>query len=510
MLSIRKPVFSQPLRGIGVAFVLVAIIAFSGCSTNRTDDSGPPSKPPTIVVQTVPVVMTDFERAVTVTGSVAPELRAMISTRAVGRVQRVLVKEGDAVRKDEPLIQLDSADLDAAVSQARADVDAAQTQVGNAQAALSMEQASSPAHVDEAQAKVAEALAALKSAQAQRDIITAGPRRQERRRAEQSVVEADASLVLARNTYDRMSRLYDREAITAEQLDQTRSALDEAEAQYQSAVLAKNQTDEGSRPQEIRAATDAVGEATAKLNQAKAGLIEAQAGTLAVDLRRADVAHAQSGVAQARAELAMAVADRAYATIRAPFDGVVTARSVDPGAMAGPGVPLLTIEGGSMRLESNVPETAVGAARAGSFVDVTLAGAPDRPLSGRVISLAEQGDTGSHTFLAKIELPGGSGAVSGMYGSADLSVGIDRHPAVPSSSLVSRDGLNYVYVVGADHVARLRFVTTGAESAGKVPVLSGVDPGERVIARNVESVKDAAIVDDESRVSAAAPLGARG
>ncbi|MGO8671041.1 MAG: efflux RND transporter periplasmic adaptor subunit [Capsulimonadaceae bacterium] len=493
MTTGKHPVNPSVLLALALS---LTVVLTAGCRT-----ASPPAAPSPAVgswVRTAPVAMVDFPRTLDVTGSIAPEYQAEIATRTLGRVDAVLVKEGDFVRRGQPILTLDARDLDAAVAEAQANVSAARTQVRGAQAALSMELAASPARVSEASAKVAEATAALQSAQAGRDLVMAGPRRQERLRSAQAVAQAAASLVLAQNTFDRMKRLYDQQAISGQDFDQAKSACDIARAQYQSALLGQSQVDEGSRSEEKRTADDAVEQAQASVLQARADLEQAEADTIAVDMKRSDVDRADSGLEQARAALALALANRSYATITAPFDGVIAARMVDPGAMSGPGVPLLKIEGGALRLEANVPESSLAVARIGSAVPVIVDAIGIQPILGTIVSVARQGDSDSHTFLIKIELPEGLPARSGMYGKAELSLGSNRFPAVPNSAVVARDGLTYLYAVDNDGVARLRFVTTGSERGGIVPILSGAHPGDMVVIAGTGSVRDGEHVDQRA------------
>jgi RND family efflux transporter MFP subunit len=467
---------------------LALALAASGCG-HRADPAGqPPGK--SLTVPTCRIALTRFPDVVTVDGVVAPQYQAAIATRIQGRVDAVLVQEGDRVTRGQSLIELDSADLDAAVSEAAADLSAARSRLASAQAALAMEEADSPQRVRDAAARVAEADSALQAAQAERDRVFAGPRQQEREEAAQTVAQADSSLILARSTLERITRLYSVQAVSEQDFDQAKSACDTAEAQYQSALLQQSQSSEGSRSEDKRAASDAVDQARAELASARAGLAQARTGTLTVNLKRGDVAGAQSAVLQAQTALDMARANRSYATIAAPFDGIITQRLIDPGAMAGPGVPLLTIQGGALRLQANVPESALNAVRVGDKVGVSLVSAVGSWTQGTVVALSRQGDGTSHTFVAKIDLPEAAGARSGMYGSTEIRVRDESYLSAPSTAIVDRDGLTYVYVVGQDGIAHLRYVTIGTAQSGQTPLLSGCNRGDEIVASQADSVGD--------------------
>jgi RND family efflux transporter MFP subunit len=181
---------------------------------------------------------------------------------------------------------------------------------------------------------------------------------------------------------------------------------------------------------------------------------------------------------------------RDYATITAPFDGVVSGRLADPGTLAAPGVPLMKVQGGAMRLEAVIPESALAAARIGSHSLVKLDALGRRELAGRVVEVSPQGDPSSHTFLVKVDLPPDSGVRPGMFGRARFRTGLQRGLQVPASAVLQREGLDYVLVVDAESIARLRLITIGHGESGSVNVLSGLRDGERVIVRGSERVAD--------------------
>ncbi|HZT44360.1 MAG TPA: efflux RND transporter periplasmic adaptor subunit [Chthonomonadaceae bacterium] len=433
------------------------------------------------------------------TGTVQPELESALAAKVMGRVQSVLVREGDSVRKGQPLVFLDARDLEASIAQSNANLRAADVGYDNARVAAHMERALSAARIANAKARLAQSQAALKAANAKLDLVLAGPRRQERAQAALSVAQAQSSLILAESNLHRMTELYDEGAIPAQQYDQYKSQYEVAKAQYAAAQQAQSMTDEGSRAEEIRAAQEAVRQAQAAVQEARAGWQQAQASALQIDVRRQEIQGAQAQIGQAQASLQIARVTRGYAVLLSPFDGVVTQRLVDPGAMASPGVPLLKVQGGARRLEAVVPETALAAVRQGASVPVRLDALGSRERTGRVVEIAPQGDAGSHTFVVKIVLPKDSGASSGMFGRARFRIGTERRLLVPQSAVWEREGLHYLYIVDASDTARLRMVTVGEPAGNRLPVLSGLNPGERIVAGGRERLADGARVTAEGK-----------
>jgi RND family efflux transporter MFP subunit len=191
---------------------------------------------------------------------------------------------------------------------------------------------------------------------------------------------------------------------------------------------------------------------------------------------------AQSAQAQAKAAVAQAQTALAYSKIRAPFDGVVTERKVDPGALASPGMPLFTVETtGRYRLEATVDEGSLRYVHAGESVPVVLDAYPDEALSGKVTQIVPAADPGSRTFMVKIDLPQSSIVRSGLFGRAQFSRGERTALVIPKNSLVERGALKGVYVVGPDKIASLRYISLGNVTGDQVEVLSGLNANEAIV-----------------------------
>jgi multidrug efflux pump subunit AcrA (membrane-fusion protein) len=273
---------------------------------------------------------------------------------------------------------------------------------------------------------------------------------------------AQAALALARATHSRIAELHSRKSATPHELDEAASALRAAESREKSAE---------------------------------------------VSIREAEAASAG-----ARAALQGAGVGLSYATISAPFDGLVTEKHVEPGNMAAPGTPLVTVEDPSgFRLELSVDEGRVAHLDQARSVDVVVdtlsrpGGRPESPrIEGRISEVARALDPGSHAFLVKVQLPGDLLLRSGMFGRA-LLPGPRRHALViPSSSVVRRGQVTSVFVVGADDTAQLRLVSLGVNSDGRTEVAAGLDEGERVVVSPPPSLRDGAAV----RVVGSAASGA--
>ncbi len=203
---------------------------------------------------------------------------------------------------------------------------------------------------------------------------------------------------------------------------------------------------------------------------------------LAAATARRDAAHANSS--QAEAVVVEARTVMSFTKIRAPFNGLITAKLVDAGAMAAPGVPLLIVEDPSrFRLEAMLDESQIGAVRLGASIPVVLDSLGGEAITGKVVQIVPAADPASRTFTVKIDLPTNPQIRSGLFGRARFPRGERESTLVPQTALLHRGQLDAIYVVGKDEIASLRYVTLGKPSGSDVEVLSGLDSGERVVAQ---------------------------
>ncbi|MGE5323609.1 MAG: efflux RND transporter periplasmic adaptor subunit [Actinomycetota bacterium] len=243
--------------------------------------------------------------------------------------------------------------------------------------------------------------------------------------AEHEIASAQSDLDLAKSDYKRLDYLYKKDIISAREYDQAKAKVDSTTARL---ALAKANREE----------------AAAALGQNKILL--------------------------------------GYTKVLAPFDGVVTERRVDPGALATPGTPLLTVEeAGHYRLEATVDERDLKYVHLGENVPVQFDAFNGAPLMGKVVQIVPAADAASRSFVVKLDLPANPGLRSGLFGRAAFSRGLKQAIAVPRTAVLDRGQLQSVYVLGDDNIATLRYVTLGTETQGHVEVLSGLMPAETIV-----------------------------
>jgi RND family efflux transporter MFP subunit len=231
-----------------------------------------------------------------------------------------------------------------------------------------------------------------------------------------------------------------------------------------------------------------------ELDQAVAALAAAEAQRSSTQARLA-AATAAHEAAQASADAATISAT--YGAMSAPFDGIVTERHVDPGSMATPGIPLLTLEDpATYRLEVQLDEARAALVRTGQTVSVRLgntATVDDAWIDGRVAEIARV-DPASHSFLVKIDLPTSNTLRSGLFGRARFSGPGRQALTVPTSALITRGQLTFVYVVDGERRARLRPISPGVSDDDRAEVLAGLREGDIIVTNPPASLNDGARV----------------
>jgi RND family efflux transporter MFP subunit len=205
-------------------------------------------------------------------------------------------------------------------------------------------------------------------------------------------------------------------------------------------------------------------------------------------------------VGQAEAALTSARVSAADAAVKAPFDGIVTAKMVEVGDLAAPGRPLLGLEKvGGHRIDIRLPEAYVSAVRPGQKTSVRIGETLQPPLEGIIDIVAPTADPDSRSFLIKVRLPLSGNLRSGMFARVEVTVGERQLMAIPSSAIVRQGQLTGLFLVTPENIARFRLIRTGRNMGdGKVEVLSGLLDGTRFVVNPSPELMDGSRVEASS------------
>ncbi len=237
-----------------------------------------------------------------------------------------------------------------------------------------------------------------------------------------------------------------------------------------------------------------------RVTQARSSLMaaEAQATKTGSDLRRTQslfdqeaatqqsleaaqaAAHmAQAQVAEARASIEVAQTLLAETELHSPFEGTVLRRNQEPGDMAMPGMPVLTVQSGQrLRVEAAIPTSCAGDLHVGDLLNARIA---DKTYPVKVEEITPAADPKTSTFLVKAGLENANVAKPGVFVWLEQNCGSRKTLLIPASA-VSRSGqLESVQLV-LEGSLRLRHIRTGKLRDGWAEVLSGLKEGDVVLA----------------------------
>ena len=254
--------------------------------------------------------------------------------------------------------------------------------------------------------------------------------------------------------------------------------------------------DERAVAQAEQASTAQAAEAEAAMRNARAQyerskqlLAQKFISQAALDKAEADYKAAQARVASLLAGAGQAATERSFATVVAPYSGLVSARHVELGEMATPGKPLMTgFDPSSLRVAANVPQAQVDAIRAlaKARVEVPSLGTW---VDARQVTVVPSADPRTHTTLVRLELPADvRGVYPGVFARAHFVTGRALKLLAPRPAVIRRSELTAVYVVNDKGEPQLRQVRLGNASDERfVEVLAGLRPGERVALEPVKA-----------------------
>jgi RND family efflux transporter MFP subunit len=216
-----------------------------------------------------------------------------------------------------------------------------------------------------------------------------------------------------------------------------------------------------------------------------------------------DTVLATGSVQQANRDNAAAMLENAqqmkqYEQVRAPFDGVITARYIDVGSLVTSGS-VKTVQklfdlaqSDPVRVFVNVPQSDVSRVQAGSSATVKVDEYPNETFRGKVARDAGAFDQASRSILLEVDVPNPDGRLyAGMYAHATLSTP-DPHPRLylPDNTILIDSKGTRVATVDADHKIHFKKVTLGRDFGAKSEIVSGLNPGDLVVQNPTDDLQE--------------------
>lgn len=517
-----------------VGVVLIAAVALWMRGRNAE------SAEPEVELRTAEVTREDVVRSITATGVLRTYNIVDVKSKAGGIVSQILVDVGDEVRAGQLLARIDPADTLSVYNQARADLEAANARIEQAQESLRLQREQSQLAVQQAEANLRAAEARLRQAeeraklqptlteaqlQSARTALETARKSleqleqvtipQERAQAQANYEAARQAVETAQRNYERLKNLRQRGYVSQQQVDNAATQLENARAQLTAAqqrlqtleqdIQARLETArarvqeaeanlrsaEASRAQ-VEVAQQALREARAQHEQAKAALEQARSNLRQIRLREADIAAAKAQRARADAQLYNAKVQLDSTTITAPLNGVVIARFVEQGTIVPPGTSLFSqgntllqiADTSRMYVEVSVDEADIGSVRIGQPVDIRVDAFRREKFKGKVSRIDPQAVLEQNVTVIKvrveIEKPDPR-LKPGMNASCEFLVARKNDVvAVPNEAVNENPQGAYVEVMVNGQPQR-REVKVGIQGNTKTEIIDGLQPGEIVV-----------------------------
>jgi len=420
-----------------IAIILLAFscLVLAACSGQKEVAAASQTAPQVVTVTTAQAIARTVPAAFEVTGTFAADETSDIAPLVAGRVVATPVNVGDFVKQGQVVCELDHADAQLRLDQARAQLEGANAGLRQSQSRIGLKNEGT--YDPNALPEVAAARATYESAQAQAKLAAA-----DSRRYENLVATGDVS----------------------------RSAFEKAHTQQETAEA----------------------QANAARQQYEAALNAARQSWHVVE-------NSQAGLQSARAQLAQAEKALADTTIRAPFDGYITARPVAAGEYVALSNKIATlVRIGTLKLQLQTPEQRGAQAKLGMTVVARVSAYPDRDFTGRVTAINPSVDPASRIFIleARFDNPGGQ-LRPGTFATARVMLpGGETGVFVPRSAVV-RDKTTDSYQVYTveNGTAHLHVVVIGNTEGDTVRIVSGLNGTERVATNHQSELFDGARVN---------------
>ena len=208
---------------------------------------------------------------------------------------------------------------------------------------------------------------------------------------------------------------------------------------------------------------------------------------------------ADTAYRMAQANMEQLAVMKSYEILRAPFDGTVTARFVDVGALVQSSVtnqtsnqPVLTIADMSrLRVDVYVEQKDVPSVHVGDVADVTDGANPDRKVKARIARTSDQLDPRTRTLFVELDVDNSENfMMPGSFAYVTLHVPVQSYPEIPVAALIVRGTNTFIANVGKDSTVRMQPVKVATTDGLVASLADGARIGESVVLNLPDEVSD--------------------
>ncbi len=302
-----------------------------------------------------------------------------VAFKMAGKIEKLLVEEGDLVKEGQLIATLEHQDLLAQKAKAEATLEAAQSRLPVLLKNIAFQEQA-------LQQEIAQAAAGVEAAQSRLRLLLSGSRLQEIQMAKAELDRALADLEKRQADMERAKRLYQNQYISAQEWDLARTAYEAALATYQRAQENHALVLAGPRPEEIA-------QARAQLEQAQATFQLAETRKMQIEALRQELTTVRAQIKEAVAAKQLLETQLTYTHLRAPLAGVVLVKNAERGEFIVPGSPVITL--GDLTkpwLRAFINESDLGRVKLRQKVSVTTDTYPGKIYDGRITFISSEAE----------------------------------------------------------------------------------------------------------------------
>jgi HlyD family secretion protein len=513
--------------------ITVALLLVGGLGYRAMSQAKSPAK--LTAANSTKVARGDLVVSVVETGTVDAAKAVELKSRVSGRLARLLVDEGDYVRRGQVVAVIDPQETELIVRQNAAQLRGAQSAVQRASLEIAQRRVTAQAAYDQSKARLAQlemelkaqpqltmaaihvAETALNTAKQEKARLIQSGHPTQTTQAESAAREADVNYANAEREYRRQADLETKGFVAGRTVESAKLNLDLAKVRLDAAKdnLAKLKDQQRS---ELLKADESIRQAQAELTRSKVNSIQDKVKAQEVASARAEVEKARAALADAQImakqkEQSAATVDQLGSVlsdserqlretqVRSPIDGVVTKKLLEVGELAtglsgfSAGTPILRIEDRrTMRVKLDINEIDVSKLEVGQESQVEVDALPEVPMTGTVVKISpasNQTTAGQPSadavvrYLVEVQLLNPTIRLrSGMSAKCSMDVLKRDQVLTLPTEFASKEGNKYfadlVTTEGKTHKTTRKEIRVGAATGAKLEILSGLQEGDTV------------------------------
>ena len=452
-----------------VLLLFVGLVGYRVSEKNKKAEALKTIKPPATSVSVVNAKKGNIAETFSTTGTVISQNEINITSKVTGRLLSLNIEEGSRVTAGQVIGQVEHTEIDAQISQARAQVSVAQSNLDLLQnGPLNTQVAQSIAALNQANSTVNQGLVSVNTA-----LVGV-------KQAEANLSQVKTNYLHADSEYKRYKSLVEQGAIASQQLDTYKNQLDVSREQY-----AASQQQVASAKQQVVAARQQIVTYRQQVASAQAALKQVKDGN-----RPEQIIGGKGQIAQANAAVRILETQLANYRITAPISGVITKKNVEVGSLVSMSSPIATLSKSAIPdLEMYIPEKQILKVKLGQNVNIQSSAFPGQNLSVKIREISPVVDLQTRLVKVKASIISKLPLKIGM--SFDCKIVLNENSnslILPAEAVLQADNKKVVYVVLNNKVQQ-KVVQIGLQTPDEVQIIKGIDRNDKVITKGNTFVK---------------------